>query len=245
MSRREFFYAAPAQVAGDEVHLIGDEHEHCSRVLHKAPGDTLTVVDGEGHALDGVIVAVEKQRTRIRITQRRENVGEPRARLTLAQAVPKGNRFDWLIEKGTEIGVSAFIPLRCERSEMPTSEAKRERWQRLALAAMKQSCRSVLPSVESEKSFVEVCAAAGAYDFAVLAQEGATLLQEILTPYRMRPVRGLLLIGPEGGFSETELAKASAAAIPFFSMGPRRLRAETAGLVAATLAFSALGEFEM
>jgi len=245
MSRREFFYAPPAQIAGDEAQLIGEEHEHCSRVLRKTPGESLTVVDGEGHTFDGVIAAIEKLRTRIRITQRRENVGEPRAHLTLAQAVPKGNRFDWLVEKGTEIGVSAFIPLRCERSETAASASKRARWQRLALAAMKQSCRSFLPKIEDERSFSELCGVAGSFDFALLAHPAqAAPLREILEPYRGRTVRGTIFVGPEGGFSHAELEMAKQASIPFFSLGPRRLRAETAGLTAVIFVFATLGELE-
>lgn len=243
MSRREFFYAAPAQIAGEEVQLLGDEHDHCSRVLRKTVGEALTVVDGDGHAFDVVITAVEKVRTRARITGRREKVGEPRTKLTLAQAIPKGNRFDWLVEKGTEIGISAFIPLHCERSEMTANATKRERWQRLALAAMKQSCRSLLPDIEVEKPFAELCAGAHQYDFALLAHEGSALPWETLEPYRAREVGGLLLIGPEGGFSGMELEMARQSNIRFVSLGPRRLRAETAGLVAATLVFAALGEF--
>jgi len=242
MSRREFFYAPPSQIRDDEIELTGDEHIHCARVLRKTIDDTLTVVDGRGHAFDGVIIAIEKQRTKIRISVRREAVGEPTVNLTLAQAVPKGNRFDWLVEKGTEIGISSFIPLRCERSEATASAGKSERWQRLALAAMKQSCRSVLPGIEQEKSFDELCRESGAYDFALLAHEGGAAAQQVLESFRGRPVRGLVLIGPEGGFSNTELAAAGQSSILTFSLGPRRLRAETAGLVAATVVLSALGE---
>ncbi len=245
MSRREFFYAPPKQINDDQIELLGDEHLHCAKVLRKITGDQLTVVDGIGHAFDGVICSVEKQRTLVRITKRRDAIGEPKARLTLAQAVPKGNRFDWLIEKGTEIGISEFIPLRCERSETTAGENKCERWRRLAMAAMKQSCRSVLPAIEAEKPFDEICTAVTKYDFAILAHPGQTEpLQKILTTYHMRPIHGLILIGPEGGFTETELEIASAAGIPFFSLGPRRLRAETAGLTAAIAVFSALGELE-
>lgn len=245
MSRREFFYAPPAQIVNDQIELTGDEHIHCAKVLRKVAGDRLTIVDGEGRAFDGEIRAVEKQRTLIKILSRREAVGEPIARLTLAQAVPKSNRFDWLVEKGTEIGISEFIPLRCERSETIASASKCKRWQRLALAAMKQSCRSVLPAIESEKSFDEICMAAAKYDFAMLAHPDRTeSLQKILIPYRLRPIRGLILIGPEGGFTEAELETACAGGIPFFSLGPRRLRAESAGLTAAIAVFSALGELE-
>jgi len=242
MSRREFFYAPPAQITDDEIQLIGDEHAHCARVLRKTTGDALTVVDGEGHAFDGVISSVEKQRTLVRITKRREAVGEPNTRLTLAQAVPKGNRFDWLIEKGTEVGVSSFIPLRCERSETTAGDNKCERWRRLGLAAMKQSCRSVLPSIESEKSFSEICAAASSFDFALLAEEGGVSILDALEKYRGKKPRGLVIVGPEGGFSEAELQTAANSGIRLFSLGPRRLRAETAGLVAVTVMLSVLGE---
>jgi 16S rRNA (uracil1498-N3)-methyltransferase len=243
MSRREFFYAQPSQIAGDQIHLLGDEHEHCARVLRKAAGDSLTIVDGEGHAFDGVITTIEKSQTRVRVTGRREKVGEPRTWLTLAQAIPKGSRFDWLVEKATELGVSAFIPLRCERSETVASAAKRERWQRLALAAMKQSCRSVLPMVEPERSFAELVRAKAAYDFALLAHETDDSPLNILQAHRARAARGLVMIGPEGGFSDAELSLAREANLTFFSLGPRRLRAETAGLMAAMRVFTALEEF--
>lgn len=242
MSRREFFYAPPAHIKNDEIELTGDEHAHCTRVLRKSTGEALIVVDGEGHAFEGVISVIEKQRTRIRITERREAIGEPNLRLTLAQAVPKGNRFDWLVEKGTEIGLNEFIPLHCERSEATASASKCERWQRLALAAMKQSCRSVLPKVDSEKSFLEICAAANGFDFALLAEEGSASVLEELEKYSDKSARGLVVVGPEGGFSEAELQAAAKSGIRFFSLGPRRLRAETAGLVAATVVLSILGE---
>lgn len=242
MPRREFFYAPPAQINDDQIELTGDEHAHCSRVLRKTAGEILTVVDGEGHAFDGEICSVEKQRTLIKILSRREAVGEPKTRLTLAQAVPKGNRFDWLVEKGTEIGISEFIPLRCERSETTASASKRERWRRLALAAMKQSCRSILPSIESEKSFSEICAAASSFDFALLAEEGGGSVLDELEKYRGKKARGLVIVGPEGGFSEAELQTAANSGIRLYSLGPRRLRAETAGLVAATVVLSRLGE---
>jgi len=242
MPRREFFYAPPAQIVNDQIELTGDEHTHCAKVLRKVVGDQLTVVDGEGHAFDGEIHAVEKQRTVIRILNRREAVGEPKARLTLAQALPKSNRFDWLVEKGTEIGISEFIPLRCERSETTANASKCKRWRRLALAAMKQSCRSVLPIIESEKSFLEICSAASKFDFALLAEEGSVSVLDELEKYRGKNALGLVIVGPEGGFSETELQAAANSGIQFFSLGRRRLRAETAGLVAATVVLSTLDE---
>lgn len=242
MSRREFFYAAPAQITDDSAVLLGEEHDHCTRVLRNVSGDRITIVDGDGHAFDGLIDTVERSRTTVRLLARHEHLGEPKVHLTLAQAVPKGQRFDWLVEKGTEIGISAFLPLRCERSEAITAEARLERWQRLALAAMKQSCRSVCPKIGAERSFTEVCDSVASYAFVLMAHEGAGVLGEKLSSFRGLSVRGLIMIGPEGGFTEAELERARNSPVRLFSLGPRRLRAETAGLVAATAVLAALGE---
>jgi 16S rRNA (uracil1498-N3)-methyltransferase len=171
--------------------------------------------------------------------------------------VPKGNRFDWVIEKATEIGVSAFIPLICERSEVNPRPGKNERWHRLALAAMKQSCRSICPAISEPVTFGALCRRASTlpaafaagqsgrlreFDFVLFAHEGAGDPLPQLANRSPKPRIGLVIIGPEGGFTDAEIKIAHDAGITFFGLGPRRLRAETAGLVAAMKILSAFGE---
>jgi 16S rRNA (uracil1498-N3)-methyltransferase len=257
MSRREFFYAPPERFTAETIALERDEHAHLVRVLHHQIGDKVVVVDGAGLAAESEIVEIGKTVTRVRIIKKSRRLGEPFLHLTLAQAVPKGNRFDWVIEKATEIGVSAFIPLICEHSEVTPGPAKNERWHRLALAAMKQSCRSICPAISEPVMFGALCRRASSlpaayaagqsgrlreFDFVLIAHEGAGDPLPQLVNRSPRPRIGLVMIGPEGGFSDAEVKIARDAGITFFGMGPRRLRAETAGLVAAMKLLSAFGE---
>ncbi|MDZ7266595.1 MAG: 16S rRNA (uracil(1498)-N(3))-methyltransferase [candidate division KSB1 bacterium] len=242
MSRQEFFYAPAEHFAGEFVTLTGDEHHHLSRVLHHKAGDRVTVVDGAGNAaVDGEIVFSDRAATRIKIHTRAQNLGEPAVHLTLAQAVPKGARFDWLVEKGTEIGVSAFIPLLSHYSEVNPGPGKSGRWRRLALAAMKQSCRSVWPAVSEPVRFIALMQACHDFDLALLAHPTAIDISAKLGGQAL-PRRVLLLVGPEGGFSEEEVTLAQQAGCKLLSLGPRRLRAETAGLVAAAKVLAAYGQ---
>lgn len=257
MPRREFFYAPPENFTAAGVMLDKDEHQHLVRVLRHKIGDTVTVVDGAGIATEAEIVEIGRTVTRLRLIKKLRRLGEPFVHLTLAQAVPKGTRFDWIIEKGTEIGVSAFIPLLCERSEVTPGSGKIERWRRLTLSAMKQSCRSVCPAISEPVMFGALCRRAASlpsafyqgqsgrlreFDFVLLAHEasGDTLPQFVSRS--PQPRHGLVLIGPEGGFTASELQIAAETGIALLSLGPRRLRAETAGLVAAIKILSAFGE---
>lgn len=241
MPRHEFFYTPPENFVGEFVELSGAEHHHLTRVLHHKIGDRVTVVDGAGNAaVDGEIVFSDRAGTRIKIHTLTQNLGEPAVHLTLAQAVPKGARFDWVVEKATEIGVSAFIPLLSEHSEVHPGSGKIERWRRLALAAMKQSCRSVWPEVNEPTSFFELCQTIKNFDLAILAHPTENDILKDLAGQTM-PQKVLLMVGPEGGFTEEEIEAAQKSGCKLLSLGPRRLRAETAGLVAATKVLSVWG----
>jgi 16S rRNA (uracil1498-N3)-methyltransferase len=253
MPRREFFYAPPENFTADVITLAGDEHSHLVRVLRHKIGDRVTVVDGAGLAAESEIIEIGKTVTRLRLIKKARRLGEPFVHLTLAQALPKGNRFDWMIEKATEIGVSAFIPLICERSEVTPGAGKNDRWHRLALAAMKQSCRSICPAISEPVMFGALCRRASSlpagqtgrlreFDFVLMAHEGAGDPLPQLVNRSPKPRIGLVLIGPEGGFSENEIKLAREAGITFWGLGPRRLRAETAGVVAAIKILAAFGE---
>ena len=242
MSRREYFYAPPENFSAHTVTLTGDEHRHLVTVLRHKAGDRVTVVDGAGiAAIDSEIVAVGRTATHLKIHKRVRHRGEPFVHITLAPAIPKGSRFDWLVEKATEIGVSAFVPLLCKRGEVLAGAGKIERWRHLAKAAMKQSCRSVWPAVSAPLRFADLCEKARGYNLALLAHEnGGDPLQE--RSQDLPPRQVLLVIGPEGGFDESELALARESGFAFLGMGPRRLRSDTAAVVAVVKVLSALGQ---
>ncbi len=241
MSRREVFYAPPEQFQNEEIFLTGEEHRHLSRVLHHRVGERIIVVDGAGLAADAEIISLQREKTIARVIKKMRRYGESFTHLTLAPAVPKGNRFDWIVEKATELGVAEIIPMLTERTEVEAKAAKVERWRRLALAAMKQCCRSVWPEIGEPRSFVETCEVAREYDFCLLAHEGSG------DPLRYfaegsPPRKILLIIGPEGGFTEREVQLATQKGCHMFSLGPRRLRADTAALAAIIKTFTAFGQ---
>jgi 16S rRNA (uracil1498-N3)-methyltransferase len=201
--------------------------------MRRKAGDSIRVVDGVGHAFEARILHIQRGRARCTITARLGRVNEPPQAVTIAAAVLKsGAAYDFLIEKCTELGVSAFVPLLTERT-IP-GNAKRHRWQKLALAAMKQCGRSVLPSVAELTPLGEFLRERSPSTLGLIPHE--TVRSPALADMKptMSP-RVAICIGPEGGFSDAEITLAVSAGWTPVSLGSRRLRAETAAIAAATL----------
>jgi 16S rRNA (uracil1498-N3)-methyltransferase len=162
-------------------------------------------------------------------------VNESLLDVTLAVGVVKNpSRMDWLIEKCTELGIRKFIPIRSERSVHYT--AKVDRWSALALAAMKQSLRCWLPQIADVTDFTSLLAENTPYDLKVILHEATDPAKHLQHIAAQKPgARSvLLLIGPEGGFSEEEVASAEQVGLLAASLGARRLRTETAAVVASS-----------
>lgn len=233
------FYVKPENVRSDHFVVDGDEFKHAVKVLRKQTGDSLAAVDGKGRLYSGTIRSIEKAQLTVSLGHSADNVGEPRLKVTLAQAVLKGSHFDWVIEKGTEIGVSAFQPLITKRSVVQPG-SRLSRYQLKALAAMKQCGRSRCPIVYEAAAFAQVLEHL-MVDYIFIAHE------QIASPaFHNVDLRNasqvLVCIGPEGGFTEQEFDLAlQSGAIPLH-LGPRRLRSETAALVACTRILDDAGE---
>ncbi len=234
------FYVKPENVRSDHFVIEGDEFKHATKVLRKQPGDVLTAVDGKGRLYSGVILNVEKNQLSVSLQDVADNVGEPGLKLTLAHAVPKGSHFDWVVEKGTEIGVSAFLPINTRRS-IAHPESRLTRYQLKALTAMKQCGRSCWPIVYEPVAFAELFKRP-AYDKIFIAHEQFAS-QNSLEHHDLRNVSQVLVcIGPEGGFTDDEFELAlNSGSVPL-GLGPRRLRSETAALVACMRILSWAGE---
>jgi len=250
------FYVNPENVEKDSLKIVGEEAKHILTVLRYQKGETIEVVDGSGIKYKVLIQDWGKDYVegKILLKTRREN--EPITHLTLAQAICKGVRMNFLIEKATEIGVSAIIPILTEKSlvkinEIPeedgstylTAKGKKERWRRLAIAGMKQSLRSILPDIQNPAKFDDLLPKIKTFDLSLIAslEKGAKSLREfgeLKTRLRnpkdsLRKV--LIMVGPEAGFTEEELFKAKASGAIPITLGSRRLRAETAGIVLSSL----------
>ena len=231
----------PRAIAGDKVLLTGEEAHHASRVARRKPGERLWLIDGAGTAYEAEVVAVDKAAVECRILRELSAWGEPRARITLAPGLLKGSRFDLVIEKAVELGAMAIEPLECARSVAAgASRSRLARWQALARAAAKQCRRARVPTVNQPCTPRELAARIAGFDAAFVAWEEES--DDFLRAGE--PLEGsvLLVVGPEGGFTDEETALFREAGGRAVSLGARRLRSETAALCALTLLLDRAGE---
>jgi 16S rRNA (uracil1498-N3)-methyltransferase len=225
--------------------LADGEAHHALHVLRLQVGDEVTVFDGRGHEARCSIA--EMARDTVRLTALHHSTTPPlHCRITLAQAVPK-KTMDLIIQKATELGVAAIVPLISERTVVrldakPASKDSRtDRWRGIALEACKQCGNNWLPEVHPPQKMAEFLAAPGDYNLKLIAslQPDAKPLKSILstTPqlHHSTTPSVLLLIGPEGDFTPSELDIARSAGCIPLSLGPLVLRAETAALYALSI----------
>lgn len=225
----ETFYVDPARVETGELTLAGDEHRHLVRVLRASPGDRIAVVDGAGVAYDAVIASMSRHEVRCRIESRHPGRNELPISVTIAPALLKNpGRFDAIVEKATELGARSIVPLRTAR--VIGSAAKTDRWSGIALAAMKQCGRCVLPLVERPWLLEDFLGRSTPNALRLIPHEQASLpLNSVLAGRGRQDV--VICVGPEGGFTDDEVALAVDAGFTPVRLGDRRLRAETAAIV--------------
>ena len=241
-----YFYTPPHHIQDNHLSLTDSEARHARGAVRCSPGDTITVVDGCGWEYRVSIERILNDRVEGTILEQSKGYREPDVHVTLAQALPRPSKFDIVVEKTTELGVHTILPVITDRSlKMPhreKRESRRARWHKIALAAMKQSKRSVLPRVEPPVSFDALLAFTTDYDVSLVAweEEKDTNVANILR--RTEKIsRVLVLTGPEEGLSRKEVELAKDAGFQSFSLGPRRLRTETAGIVCVSLVLYELG----
>lgn len=235
------FFVDSGAVRGDDLILEGEEAHHV-RVRRYRLGDEIDVIDGEGGAYRVRILEFGSGRAVTRIVARAPELGESPVRLHLAAAILKGSRFDDVVEKATEVGVAAILPVLVERGvARPADGARRgERWRRVARAAAKQCGRSRVPDIAepltlpaAARALADVC------DRLVLADPRAGA---DLTAVVGRGVGQVaLFVGPEGGFEPQESDALLAIGARPFAWGQRTLRGDTAAIVFAALVLDAAG----
>ena len=256
------FFLPPQALQDKTFRLTGPEAFHITKVLRYQPGQSLVLFDGKGGRFEAVIKVIEQDGSvsgsltgTLHGTEDRKPVD-----IRLYQGLLKSSHWDWVLEKGTELGVAAFIPVTTPRTVVLLHEAERvkakaERWGRVVMAAAKQCGRADLPAVKEPVQFrdaIKACtrqpedeAALGPKTLTMLAWEGlngATACETIRLKLREADQgRGSekmtvnLFIGPEGGFTEDEVELAESMGAAIFGLGPRTLRAETAALAAVSL----------
>ncbi|MEO0107599.1 MAG: RsmE family RNA methyltransferase [candidate division WOR-3 bacterium] len=237
----ELFYAPPDRIESKTVRLNASESYHARRVQRHTIGDQLRVIAGRGHEYLCRIASSGKDGLVCSIISRAAHVREPTTALTLAVAMIRPGRMDSVVTMATELGVSEIIPLETERTQHHVGASRVKRWHSLALAALKSSTRTFLPHLRPPMAFGELMSACNDYDARLIAweDEHQVHLTDILTT-RLRRV--VLVVGPEGGFTSAEIELARKRGFCPFTMGPRRLRTETACIAGIAMILSQIGE---
>src|SRR4051812_10249951 len=205
-------HVEPARLAGDAVVIADEDHHYLTRVLRLGVGDRLTLFDGVGSEAEAEIMRVGPRASEARVLERRhiEPPGGPH--LTLLQAMARGEKLDLVVQKATELGVHRIIPVTTERSVLTLdhvrSTSRRLRWQKIAREAARQCGRADLPDIEPVTSLAVALAAAPRDALRLMFWEGArsSRLKDVLPVER--PPGVVLAVGPEGGFSDAEVARA-------------------------------------
>lgn len=214
--------------------LRGEDAHHAGRVLRLRPGEKVTLCDGEETDYDCTVESVAKDEVVCRVTAVHPADTEPKQRLTLFMALPKGDKMELIVQKAVELGVSEIVPYLSKNcvSRPDRTEKKVERWQRIAAEAAKQCGRGRLPAVRPVVPFAEAAARAAESETALFFYENEkrTGLRDALAGGVGRTVS--MMVGPEGGFAPEEAAAAGEAGLTSVSLGTRILRCETAPIAA-------------
>jgi len=235
MSRRRFFVDPPRAGLSE---LRGEEARHLTRVLRVEPGQKFEVSDNRSVYL-AEIAEASGERVIFRILEPIDSPSAP-VQITLCAALVKFDRFEWTVEKATELGVDRILPVEAARTEKGLFDASRkrsERWQRIARESAQQSRRAHLPEILPAVRLPAALAIQAAYRY-FLDEATAPPLRSVLPAGRNNTDTVALLIGPEGGWTDTERSQASAAGWTAASLGPTILRAETAAVAALSVIVS-------
>jgi 16S rRNA (uracil1498-N3)-methyltransferase len=237
-------FFAPSLDAGDEtVMLPRDEAEHLTRVLRLGVGDEVSVFDGRSHEWRARVVSVVRRDVRVQLLSRVEPAAEAVVPLTLAQAVLKGEKMDDIVRDAVMLGVAAVQPLVTSRTESTvaalTNGTRLDRWRRVALASVKQSKRAMLPEIRRPltlESFLQDPQAALPLMLVEPGAAGSDAAEPLMALQGLpTPQDATVFVGPEGGWTELELAEARQAGARLVTLGRRTLRADAAPIAAISV----------
>ena len=236
------YLIAPRTVHHGKAVITGDEARHAIRVARRRVGEHILLIDGAGTAYEARVSALGHDRVECEVLNRVEEYGEPHVKVTLAAALVKSDRFETLIEKAVELGVSAIWPMETAFSVVRNpSENKWRRWSAIALSATKQCLRSRVPEVARPLALADLAGRLPEFDGAFVAWEGESE-HALGADTVLVGTRFLVVIGPEGGFKGEEITLLRAGGARTITLGPRRLRAETAAISALVLVMDRTGE---
>ncbi len=264
------FFVPSEWLAGGDVTVSGALVHQMRRVLRLHPGEHVVFLDNSGWESEAELVSIDEQSARAKVCRKTLGTAEPRTKITLYQSLLKGDHFELVLEKCTEVGVVEFVPVlseRCIVGDVDKASDRFRRWQSVITEAAEQSHRSKLPVMRPVSLLANALESCNGRVLTLIPweEEGATTVRSVLVsnttvvpppvasttrikpkreaaPAPHRPFAVSIFIGPEGGFTASEIAIARQYnAIPV-TLGPRILRADTAGLVAATIILHEFGD---
>ena len=238
------FFVPTDVLCGREVALPRELSRRLATVLRLKRGDRLLLADGLGRDYEVELTAVSTRSVQAAVVGERASPPEPALELVLYQSLVRPQRFELVLEKGTELGVARFVPLVSGRAQVKTEGGSQrvERWRRIVTEAAEQCGRGRVPAVDPPAAFAEAVRTAPGLRLLPWEGERSQGLRSYLRRLDPPPEAVSLFIGPEGGFAAEEAALAREAGCVAVSLGPRILRSETAGIVAAALVMHELGE---
>jgi len=232
------FYAPALRLESLEIELPADEAEHLTRVLRLGVGATVRVFDGRGLECRARVVHAARRDVRLDVECRVDAAAEPRVRLTLAQAVVKGDKMDGIIRDAVMLGVAAIHPLLTARTDVPASAfatgTRVERWRRIVISSVKQCGRAVVPELLAPEN-LDACLRRGHDGLRLMLVEPGTTAVAITGEAlrSMSPIDAAqVLVGPEGGWTPAEVSMAEEAGCRLVTLGTRTLRADATPLIA-------------
>ena len=245
MEENRFYHSENLELK-QVVELGSQTHIHATKVLRLKTGDKFALFNGDGFDYVAKVAEVTKHKTLVEIIDKYEVNNESPLTITLAQGLAASDKMDWIIQKAVELGIQSIQPLFTERSivklDRERADKKLEHWRTVALAACEQTGRSAIPKILSPLPLSQWLS----------DQEKQTeTLRLILTPLKaqninhlnQKPSSIIFMVGPEGGFSEKEMALASHSAFIPVNFGERILRTETASIVALSIMQNLWGDF--
>jgi 16S rRNA (uracil1498-N3)-methyltransferase len=237
------FLIDPDLPTREKPRLTGSEARHALRVLRLQPGDSLILTDAQGHEWQAVITEASNDEAGLQIIRESAPLEEPRLELTLGLALIKADRFDLVVQKGTELGLKTLVPLNSSHSVVNSRSAqsaqKLARWKEIARQSLKQ-CRRAFPvNVEPVKNIGDFIASASGADLKIMLHQGdpnsgGMTWRELADNYQ-NPGSICAMVGPEGGFASSEVAEAREAGFEILGLGPRTMRSETAALALCSI----------
>jgi 16S rRNA (uracil1498-N3)-methyltransferase len=241
------FFVPPECIVEDNVTLPAEVASQLSRVLRARLGDEIVVLDNTGMEYLIKLDAVYKDSASGTVIGKSQSYGEPYVAITIYQGILKADRFEYVLQKGSELGITSFVPMNCHRtiSQNSPSPSRYTRWRKIITEAAEQSGRGRLPVLHEVIDFDSACEKTTGVSLIPWEEERAISLKSSLTDWASAaeaPSSINIIIGPEGGFTADEVELAKKNGITPITLGHRILRAETAGLVTATAVLYELGE---